>query len=298
MKRNNIFKLRFENMFFVLIMIILIIYSLSLLLPIVWTVISSFKGIIDYEVNPFGWPKKFIFSNYLEIPAMMEVNVKATNGNVVRYGMLPMVLNSFILAGLPPLVVLFFTTLVAYVVSKYNFVGKNFIFNLGIIVMIIPIVGNLPSAMMVAKTLGTYNNIFLQIILAPSNIFGMNFLIMYGTFKSIPWEYAESAQIDGAGDWTVMIRIMLPMVIPTFAVLFTLSFLGSWNDYLTPMIWLPSYPNLAYGLYYFQYNASQLGATMPHILAGFILVMIPTSILFLLMQRLIMSKFTVGGLKG
>ena len=298
MKRNNIFKLRFENMFFVLIMIILIIYSLSLLLPIVWTVISSFKGVIDYEVNPFGWPKKFIFSNYLEIPAMMEVNVKATNGNVVRYGMLPMVLNSFILAGLPPLVVLFFTTLVAYVVSKYNFVGKNFIFNLGIIVMIIPIVGNLPSAMMVAKTLGTYNNIFLQIILAPSNIFGMNFLIMYGTFKSISWEYAESAQIDGAGDWTVMIRIMLPMVIPTFAVLFTLSFLGSWNDYLTPMIWLPSYPNLAYGLYYFQYNASQLGATMPHILAGFILVMIPTSILFLLMQRLIMSKFTVGGLKG
>lgn len=298
MKRNRLFKLRFENIFFIIVMVVLLVYCISLLVPIFWAVLSSFKGIIEYEVNPFGFPKEFLFSNYAEIPSMMKVNVLARNGNIVRYGMFPMFINSFVEAGLPPLVTLFFTTLVAYVLSKYNFVGKNFIYNLGIIVMIIPIVGNLPSAMMVAKTLGTYNNLFLNIAFAPSNIFGMNFLIMYGAFKSIPWEYAESAQLDGASDWTIMLKIMLPMVIPTFAVLFALAFLGAWNDYLTPMIWLPSYPNLAYGLYYFQYNASSLGASMPHILAGFIIVMVPTALLFFAMQKVIMAKFTVGGLKG
>lgn len=287
-----------ENIFVTIIMVVLGLYAFSLTIPLFWTLISSFKGIIDFETSPFGWPRRFEFLNYVEIFGMMKVNALDRDNNLVRYGMDVMLVNSFVIAGLPPLVNLFFTALVAYVVSRFDFVGKNFIFNLGIIVMIIPIVGNLPSALMVAKSLGTYNNILANILFAPSNIFGLNFLILYGAYKSIPWAYAESASMDGANNYTILFRIMLPIILPTIAVLYTLSFLGAWNDYLGPMIWLPSYPNLAYGMYYFQYNAAISGATMPHILAAFGVVMVPTCLLFLIMQKLILSKFSVGGLKG
>ena len=91
----------------------------------------------------------------------------------------------------------------------------------------------------------------------------------------------------------------LPMILPTDMVIFVLSFLGSWNDYQTFMIWLPSTPNLAYGLYMFQGISRKLyKASTVEIMAGFSLVIIPTVILYVSSQKLILSKFTVGGLKG
>jgi ABC-type glycerol-3-phosphate transport system permease component len=97
-----------------------------------------------------------------------------------------------------------------------------------------------------------------------------------------------------------MFKIILPMVLPTCATLFVLDFITQWNAYESFLIWYPSTPNIAYGMYTFQNNASQGSgaATVPEILAGFIMCMIPSSILYLSTQKLIQSKFTVGGLKG
>jgi len=87
--------------------------------------------------------------------------------------------------------------------------------------------------------------------------------------------------------------------LPTDMVIFVLSFLGAWNDYQTFMIWLPDTPNLAYGLYMFQGISRKLyKASTVEIMAGFSLVIIPTVILYVSSQKLILSKFTVGGLKG
>ncbi|HAS56207.1 MAG TPA: hypothetical protein DCR94_02960, partial [Firmicutes bacterium] len=85
--------------------------------------------------------------------------------------------------------------------------------------------------------------------------------------------------------------------------IFLLSFLGAWNDYASFKIWLPSYSNLAYGLYEFQDNVLNLAGggnagTVPMVMAGFTIVVIPTILVYFLSQKLIMSKFTVGGLKG
>lgn len=87
-------------------------------------------------------------------------------------------------------------------------------------------------------------------------------------------------------------------MLPTGAVLFVLGFLGSWNDYMTFLTWLPSYPNLAVGLYLFQYESAIYMVGTPTVLAGFTVAAIPTSLLYLCSRKLIMSKFTVGGLKG
>lgn len=278
-----------------LIFIILFLYSISLLVPIIWTLINSFKGNIDFLMNAFSWPSEWVFSNYVNAYQKVSTTVRSPEGGLLTYGFFGLMINSFIISGLTPLVVVIFTAMVTYILSRYKFVGNKLIFGIGIVVMILPIVGSLPSGLTISKALGVYNNLPASILTAPSNIFGLNFLILYGAFKGVPMEYSEAAQIDGAGPYTVMFRVIMPIMIPTIAVLYTLAFLSSWNDYLTPMIWLPSYPNLAYGMYYFQRNAT---VTMPEILAGFVILMLPTVILYLSMQKLIVAKFSVGGLKG
>lgn len=276
---------------------VLIVYCVSLMLPLIWTITSSFKGLIDYTQSSYSLPKKWIFTNYSEVFKMLSVTVLTSKG-FVRFGIGSMFGISLIKSFSNSAIVLFFTTAVAYVVSKYKFIGKNFIYALGLFVMIMPIIGSFPSLMMISRNLGIYDNLFMFIITSPRCVFGMNFLLLYGAFKSIPWDYAEAAFVDGAGHYRVMFKIMFPMIFQTCVVLFVLGFLGEWNDYETCLIWLPSYPNLAYGMYYFQINASIYEATTPQILAGFVIIMIPTIIMYLSAQKTILSKFNIGGLKG
>ena len=227
----------------------------------------------------------------------LKIDIKVPQG-IMRMGIDVMARNSIVRSGLVPLLTVFVTYCVAYVVASYEFVGRKFIFNLGIVVMILPIIGSFPSTMMVSKALNVYDNMFMYIITRPSVPFGMNFLLLHGMIKGLPNDYREAALIDGAGHYTIFFKLYLPMSLPTCAVLYILAFLGSWNDYQTPMMMLPSYPNLAYGMYYFERNAAMFEANVPTIMAGFTIIMLPTAILYLLSQKLIVSKFTVGGLKG
>ena len=226
---------------------------------------------------------------------------KIVSGNIWT-----MALTSLVYAGGISFVSVALTTMVAYVLAKYKFPGSKFLFSLGIVLMIIPIVGSTPSAMVVRSKwlIPTYDNLFLTIVTSNCVAFsGLNFLLVYGAFKSLPWDYAEAVFVDGGGHYSVFFKMYLPMVLPTSGVIFLLNFLGAWNDYASFKIWLPSYSNLAYGLYEFQNDVLNLASggsagTTPMVMAGFTVVVIPTIIVYLLSQKLIMSKFTVGGLKG
>ena len=156
------------------------------------------------------------------------------------------------------------------------------------------------SALIVKKELGVYNNMLMTLLTSPSVAFsGMNFLMMYAAFKSVSWEYAEAVFIDGGGHLRVFLSIMFPMVLPNFWVLVLLSVISSWNDYTTFLYWLPSYANIAIGVYKFQYTARiELGTTMPQILACFVIVSVPIVILYISFQKIITANFMVGGLKG
>lgn len=275
---------------------VLIVYCISLFVLPIWMILSSFKDPLEYIDNMFGFPQSFSFENYGSVFNKLKIVID----DYTEYNMFHMFGFSLIYSLGTSFVNVFFTTCMAYVLSKYAFRGRDFIYNLGIIIMIVPIVGSLPSAMLVRKTLNVYDNMFMHIITSPSTCFsGMNFLLLYGAFKSLPWDYAEAVFIDGGNDYTAFFKMYMPMILPTDVVIFVLTFLGSWNDYQTFMIWLPSTPNLAYGLYLFQGVSRRLyKASTVEIMAGFSLVIIPTVILYISSQKLILSKFTVGGLKG
>lgn len=278
--------------------VILIIYCITLFVLPIWMLLTSFKTSEEYYAigGTFKLPGSFYYQNYVEV--FHKLSYKLSDFKI---------LSIFDMAGISVLfsfgisfVGVALTTMMAYVLSKYKFFGSSFLYSLGIIVMIVPIIGSTPSAMMIKKALGVYDNLLLTILTGTSCAFsGLHFLLLHGAFKQLPWDYAEAVFVDGGNDYTVFFRMYLPMVLPTCTVIFILNFLGAWNDYATFMIWLPSTPNLAYGLYLFQSATNKLDkTTMPVILAGFTIVVIPTVILFLASQNLILSKFTVGGLKG
>ena len=213
-----------------------------------------------------------------------------------------MLFNSIVYAGISPLVSVFWVTLVAYIMARYPFKGNAFIYNLGLIIMMFPIVGNTASDMIFKQKIGLYDNMYLSILVPPATAFsGMYFLMLYGAFKGIPKAYSEAAKIDGANDYVIMFRVIIPLVLPTCATLYVLGFVAAWNAYESFLIWYPSTPNLGYGMWYFQYHAKTDGSSAvrtPTILAGFVVCMIPSIALYLSSQKLITGKFTVGGLKG
>ncbi|MBP5467228.1 MAG: carbohydrate ABC transporter permease [Clostridia bacterium] len=165
--------------------------------------------------------------------------------------------------------------------------------------MAVPIVGALPSEIRIARALGFYDNL-IGMWLMKANFLGMYYLIFQANFKSLPWEYAESVFIDGGGHYTVLFKIMLPLSKTTIWVVAMLLFIQFWNDYQTPMMFIPSMPTAAIGLYKFRFvNISQANfGGVPMQMTGCIILMLPMMILFMFIKDKMMGNLTLGGLKG
>lgn len=286
----------FSKIFLVFTFVVLAVYAVSLLYPLFWTFYSSFKDVVEYTLSPFAITKNWHFYNYVEIFEVLSVPVQA--GDSIRnVYILEMLLNSLVYTTGVALLNVLVPSLTAYVVSKYRFRGRSVIYAIAIVTMVLPIIGSLPSSLQIMEGLNLRNS-FIGVWLMLASGFGFNFLIIYSTFNSLSWSYGEAALLDGASDFRVFWTIMMPLIYPTLSALFVLSFVGNWNDYMTPLVYLPQKPTMAYGVFQFQFLASSLGYTTPHVLAGFIISMIPILIIFFVFQDKIMNNVTAGGLKG
>ncbi len=293
--RGRSTKIKEAKWLFIVVGIIILFHGASLLLPFLWMMLTSFKGLLDYSDSFLGLPVKWHFENYISIFEILKVEV-IRNGQFYEYNVFNMLGNSLILATFKSFFSLLSVVLCSYCVAKYEFKLRKILFNINIFVMVIPIVGSLATTLTVYRQFGIYNN-FLMYIIFPGGPFGFNFLLLYGAFKAIPNSYSEAVFIDGGGHLTVFLRVILPMMLPTLSALYVLSFIGLWNDYSASLIYLPSVPTLAYGLYLFQYDSAKYGASLPEILAGFAICSIPSVVLFCSFQKVITRSLAVGGLK-
>jgi len=188
------------------------------------------------------------------------------------------------------------SSMVAYVVAKYKFPGSTFLYTLAVFVLIIPVVGTLPAQYRLMQNLGLYNTMIGLFILY-SGGFGFNFLLLYGFFKNISWNYAEAAFVDGASDFQVFFKVMIPLAKPSMIALSTIHAIGLWNDYITPSIYLRDIPTLAVGLRTLTATMQARGA-YAEMFATMIISVIPILIVFILFQKTIVENTIIGGLKG
>ena len=293
MVREKIHKQVFPMFFFVL----LCLYMVSLIVPAVWVLLTSLKGRLDFIANPFGLPQKWKFSNYIDVFGAMSVSVSAKDGSTVEMLLPRLFFNAIVFAVLSTIVTTLSHCVTAYVVAKYRFRFGRILYATVIVTMILPIVGNLPSMLQLMNAIGFYDNLF-GLIIMKASFTGTNFLIFYATFRSISWEYAEAAFIDGASHAHVMFRIMIPLAKTTVLALALITFIGYWNDWQTTMIYMPNFPTAAYALYNFQFNTDNATAGVPYLMTACIMVMVPVLVLFLIFRNKLMGAIAVGGLKG
>ncbi len=262
------------------------IYTATLIFAIIWAILASLKGNLEYKQGTSIFPQEWLFSNYAE--AFKQVSANGSNMWVMLWNS---IWYSFGGAALGVLT----STVTAYVVAKYRFPGRALIYGMALVTMMIPIVGSFPSQYLVYSELHILDSPFLLVTKAAG--FGFNFVVLYSFFKTLSWTYAEAGFIDGASHFKVFFKIMLPQALPVMGSLFIVSVVQLWNNYMEPILFLQSFPTLSSGLYIFQLEMSR-DFNYPILFAGLIISIIPVIIIFVCFQNTMMESMSVGGIKG
>ena len=283
------------TIFGIVVYIFLVIFCISLLLPITWGFLTSLKSFDDFMLNPLFFPKKLMFKNYLTILEEFYVPVHVSNGTL-EVGIGIMIFYSLIYAVITPLIGLAANVCVAYVTARFNYAFSKIIYGFVIITMIFPIIGNLPSQLSLSMALGLYDN-FLGVFVRSAGFGGTTYLVLYASFSFVPKSFSEAAKMDGASNFRIFLTIELPNIMGILGTYYLLSFIGCWNDYSISVVWLPSFPMLAYGLFRISFNSVGALAIVPMRLAGCMTVFIPILIIFIIFQKRLLVNLSMGGVK-
>lgn len=287
--------------FAIIVMVLLVLYTASFLIPMIWGVNLSLKTANNAERFPFDINFPLQFKNYVTVFNDFKVPVDVIKNGILigtrDYYMEHMLLFTFGYAVCCSFVNIAVTCLVAYVTARFNFRICRIIDGIVIVAMILPIVGSMPSELRIMQALGLYDSLWGMMIMKANFVGGTTFLIFNTSFKGVPKDFEEAAFIDGASNFMVMCKIMLPMIKTTFMTMWLLSFIQFWNDYQTPLLYFPSKPTLSYGLYYYTTDSSGAGTNTPLALATCYLLMLPILAVFLFTSEKLIGNVSIGGLK-
>ena len=267
---------------FICISIVFFIYSVSLVVPFIFILVNSFNSNLEFIFDVWAFPKHFSFSNYKFV--------------FENYNMGGMFANSLWVTIMGTLISMISCCVTAYVLARYKFHGSKILISVAMAAMIIPSLGTLSATYKLMRTLKLIDNIF-GILVLYAGPFGTNFLLMYSYFKTVSWTYAEAAKMDGANNFTIFFRIMLPQARGGLIAVGFLQMIGVWNDYFTPFMYMPNLKTVATGLQDLSVNATNTGAYTQMFAAMFISIL-PLLILFAVFHKSIMENTISGGLKG
>lgn len=272
----------------IIVFVLFLIYAISILYPFLWAMMSSLKGQMEYQLDNFAFPKEPLegFLNYVR--AWNQLSAGGKSMGTMFWNSVWFTLGSSFLT-------IATSVCTAYVGAKYKFPGSKALGVISICVMLIPVYGNLSATYVQYSDLNLYDSPFILVSYATG--FGFNYIILHSFFKSIPWSYAEAAFMDGASNFRTFLRVMLPMAASPISALFVVTCVGMWNDYMTPILFLPSYYTIPAGLYIYQIEAERM-LDYPLLFSGVLISMLPILILFVVMQNKLMDLSIGGGIKG
>ena len=259
----------------------LLAMTFVILAPVLWFVLSSFKDATDLGARPPKiLPTRWAFENYTEAFQMYSY---------MRYFM-----NSVIVTTIATILTLLINSMAAYAFAKYNFRGRDGLFVMTLAMIMIPLQVILIPIYLVVSSLGLVNTYWGMIIPAAATPTGVFIIRQY--MLTIPDELIEAARIDGAGEFRIFARIVLPLCRPALAVVAIFSILWRWNDFLWPLLiaqkeelyTLPVALALLNGQLVVPYNI---------VLAMSVMSIIPVLFMFVFMQRQIVQGIAQTGIK-
>ena len=280
-------------------LVVLIFYSLVFITAIAWAIMIS---LTDYETeilyvkgrNFLVFPDKLCFNNYARTYEVFRKEVVSGAGNRMVY--LPeMFLNSVLYAVGVGIASAFAPCLVGYCTAKFDFKFNKVLDSIVLITIILPVVGALPSQIKIVYGLNMNDSIPGLWVMA-FGFANMYYFVFKAIFKGVPDSLKEAAQIDGASNFYIFVRIMLPLVMPTFISVAVLQFVNAWNNYTTPLAFAPNKPTAAFGFFSLVQATQTSEPTLK--MSGAILLMFPILLLYCFLNKFMSGNLTVGSVKG
>lgn len=278
------------------IYVVLIILAITIIVPIAWVFMASLKENEQFYGSPWTLPNGLHFENFVQ--AWQEADMGSY------------MLNSVIVTALGIGLLIIISLPAAYVLARFKFKTSRFwnvLFMAGLFInvnyIVVPIFLMLVDAdSFLQSTIGHgffLNNLFILALIYASTALPFTIYLLSGYFKSLAKDYEEAAYVDGAGYFRTMIQVIFPMAKPSIITIILFNFLSFWNEYIISMTMLtkPTLKTLPVGLMNLmaaQKSAVQYG----RMYAGLVLVMLPTLILYMCVQKQLTEGMTVGGLKG
>ena len=289
--------------------VVLGLYVISMILPLLWTILTTLKSVVEYKYfempsgtmgNNLWWPRDPSLENYKTAYQFFYIEVDIIYEGVsylLRYNIFQQFWNSILFSVGSAAALTITSLMMGYAAARFRYKFSEFIYVFVLVAIALPIVGSMPSEIATAQGLGIFDT-FLGIWIMRSTFLNTYFLIYYAQFKMIPMDYTEAAKIDGASPLSVMLRIIVPLAAGTTTAVFVLNFIALWNDFQIPMVYLPSHPVAAYGMYQFQNTAIVEIANTPTRLAGICLMTFPIVVFYAIFNKRLNVNLSVGGIKG
>lgn len=286
-----------DRLYKIFIYVALLTLAITIIIPVAWVFMASIKENSEFYGNPWAMPAGFYIQNFVDAWG------KARMGEYM--------LNSVVVTALALVILLVVALPAAYVLSRFAFKGRQFLnvaFMGGLFInvnyIVVPIFLMLVDGDKVLKNaFGNsflLNNIFVLALVYASTALPFTIYLLSGYFSTLAHDYEEAAYIDGAGYGTTMLKIIFPMAQPSIITVILFNFLSFWNEYIIAMTLLSDpkgSKTLPVGLMQLT-QAQQSAAQYGQLYAGLVLVMLPTLILYICVQKKLTQGMTLGGLKG
>ncbi|MFX3636457.1 MAG: carbohydrate ABC transporter permease [Candidatus Pristimantibacillus sp.] len=266
----------------VLLYAILIVASLSMVIPLVWMISASLKSEAEIFSFPIKWiPSTFYWSNYVKV--WSDIPFPVYYLNTIKIAVITTVLQIITCSA------------AAYAFAKVKFPERDKLFFLYIATMMIPYQVMMIPQFMLIKEIGLMNSHWALILLGAFSPFGVFLFRQF--FMAIPEELSEAARIDGLNEFGIYLRIILPLTRPAIASLVIFTFMHSWNDFLAPLIYLNSDHlfTLQLGMQHFQ---SEFSTDYGPLMAAAVSAIIPTVIIYFIAQDHFIEGIAAGAVKG
>jgi N-acetylglucosamine transport system permease protein len=261
--------------------VLLSIWSIIVIIPFLWVVLSSVKTSKEILASPFSLPAHWSFDNYVH--AWTDAGIRQ------------FFLNTVVVVGVALVLVMLLGSMCAYELSRFTFPGARFIYYLMLAGLTFPIFLAIVPLFFILKNAGLLNTLPGLFLVYVAFALPFTVFFLYAFFKTLPVDVYEAALMDGAGDWRAFFQIMLPMARPGIAAVAIFNFLGLWNQFLLPVA-LNTDPDryvLTQGMANF---ASQAGYAVDFgaLFAAVVITVVPVLIVYVIFQRRLEGSVSRG----
>lgn len=262
---------------------ILLFFLLVALLPLVWLFINSFRSNLELQISSFGWPQKWLFSNYVKAMEMAS---------------LPrLFLNSVIASSSAVALNIIVASMAGFILSREFFKGRDTIYTVLTAGVLVPIIAFMVPYFSLISRSGLYNTLFALILVYASVNIPVSIFLVTSFMRSIPKELEEAAIIDGCSFTQRFTKIIFPLTQSGLVTAGTFCFIYSWNDFIMAMLLTSSIESrtIQLGIKFF---SSQFITDYTTMFAAIILTIIPSIGAYMFLHNKIISGLTAGAVKG